>query len=142
MRLDADAIRALPTAYQEQVAIKMAAELAKAANVAEHDGNCKANVSKVRRLCFPSVIAKERYRVLRDAVREGVISDLHCETYDSQVCAFTYRIRWAGEFLPHTLPVRDLILWAKTARQSGKGTVVAEKMIEPVKRKRDRYANR
>lgn len=138
MRFDTDAIRALPTAYQEQVAIKMAAELAKAAHVAEHDGNCKANVSKVRRLCFPSVIAKERYRVLRDAVREGVISDLHCETYDSQVCAFTYRIQWAGEFLPHTLPFRDLINWAGIGREAGIGT----KVTELVKRKRDGNADR
>lgn len=138
MRFDTNAIRALPTAYQEQVAIKMAAEIAKAAHVAEHDGNCKANVSEVRRLCFPSVIAKERYRVLRDAVREGVIADLHCETYDGQVCAFTYRIEWAGEFLPHTLPFMDLINWAEAVRQCGRGVMMEEK----IERKRGRYADR
>lgn len=128
MRFDTNDIRALPTAYQEQVAVKMAAELAKAAHVAEHDGDCKANVSKVRRLCFPSDRAVERYRVLRDAVREGVISDLKCEIYDGLVCAFTYRLQWAGEFIPHTLPVRDLLNWAETAREDGIGA----KVFEPI----------
>ena len=128
MRFDTNDIRALPTAYQEQVAIKMAAEIAKAAPVAECATDCKARSAKVRRLCFPSDRAVERYRVLRDAVREGVISDLRCETYNGQVCAFTYRLQWAGEFIPHTLPVKDLLAWAETAREDGIGA----KVFEPI----------
>lgn len=144
MKFDHDAIRELPLPYQEQIAMKFARELvepdqmaqrlaegiAKTAYVAELAMDRKARSTKVRRLCFPSDRAAERYRMLRDAVREGVISDLRCETCNGQVCAFVYRLQWAGEFLPHTLPVRDLLTWAELARERGKGAQVIEQIKE------------
>ncbi len=121
MRFDSSDLRAMPTDMQVQAAVKLAAELAKAARVAG-GGEKKSRKVPVKRLCFRSTSAEARYEILRDAVREGVISELDFVTYDGHIVAFTYKIVWGGEFIPTGLPVSTLVQW----RGIGKNQKVRE----------------
>lgn len=121
MRFDSSDLRAMPTDMQVQAAVKLAAELAKTARVAGGDEK-KSRKVPAKRLCFCSTSAAARYEVLRDAVREGVISELDLVTHDALIVAFTYKIVWDGEFIPTGIPVRSLVLW----REAGKGRKIRE----------------
>ena len=76
---------------------------------------------------------------LTDAVREGLISDLRLqqdftlqEAYTTPEgqrirairykADFTYKIEWAGEFMPTGVPLDDLECW----RRLGRGAMVVE----------------
>ena len=117
----------LPLPLREQVAVKVVAQLAQATPVAGQKEKRPLKVP-VKRLCFTSPRAAARYEILRDAVREGIISELDVVTYDGCVIAFTYRVTWAGEFIPSGLPFRDLTAW----RGLAKGT----KVVEHIKKER------
>lgn len=120
MRFDNNAIRALPLTMQEQVAVKYAAELAKAARVAgpEKYGEylVKHRIVPVKRLCFPSSFELQHYLMLRDAARECVISDIQCEEYDGMIWAVSYVIQWGGEFIPTGVPIGTLMNWARIGK--------------------------
>ena len=76
MRID---VRGLPVGMQEQAAMKMAAELAaKTGQVAECGGSRAVRKVRPKRLRFPSGAAVELYLRLRQAVRDGLISDVRC----------------------------------------------------------------
>lgn len=128
MHFDHDDLRALPLHMQEQVGVALVAQIEKNQPVAGREMKPPLRVP-VKRLCFSGARAAARYEVLRDAARQGVISELDAVTDDGCVAALTYRITWAGEFIPTGLPVRDLIAW----RNAGKGTAVTELI------KRERY---
>lgn len=121
MRFDSSDLRAMPTDMQVQAAVKLAAELAKAAKVVGRREK-KSRKVPAKRLCFRSTRAAARYEVLRDAVREGVISELDIVTYDGYIVAFAYKIVWGGEFIPTGIPARSLVIW----REAGKGRKIRE----------------
>lgn len=121
MRFDSSDLRAMPTDMQVQAAVKLAAELAKATKVAGGDGK-KSRKVPAKRLCFCSTSAAARYEVLKDAARQGVISELDLVTHDGHIVAFTYKIVWGGEYLPTGLPIRTLVQW----RSFGKDRKVRE----------------
>lgn len=129
MHFDHDDLRALPLHMQEQVGVAVLAQIEKNQPVAGREMKPPLRVP-VKRLCFSGARAAARYEILRDAARQGVISELDAVTYDGYVVSLTYRITWAGEFIPTGLPVRDLIAW----RNAGKGTAVTE----PIKKRRYR----
>lgn len=128
MRLDNDDIRALPLHMQEQVAMEIVAQSAKALPVAGREEKRPCKKVTAKRLRFTGARAAERYRVLRDAARQGVISELGVLVQDGYIYAFTYRVVWGGEFIPTGIPVKTLITW----RNFGAGTKVAE----PIKKER------
>lgn len=123
MRFDSSDLRAMPEDMQVQAAVKLAAELAKTTKVA---GGKEKKSRKVtaKRICLRGARAATRYEVLRDAVRQGVISELDLVVNDGYIVAFTYQIVWCGEFIPTGLPVSTLVVW----RQIGKN----QKVIEPI----------
>lgn len=76
MRID---MKGLPVGMQEQAAMKLAKEIAaKADRVAGHGGGRAAQKVRAKRLCFPSRAAVELYLRLRQAVRDGLISNVRC----------------------------------------------------------------
>lgn len=120
MRIDP---KELPLRYQEQVGAAVVAQLEKAAPVAGRKNRIRKQVT-VKRLCFPSARAIDRYAVLKCAVREGVLSNLKLVEYDGRIVAFTYQITWNGEFIPSGIPVRTLAGW-----WSNRGMKVTEPII-------------
>ena len=121
MRFDSSDLRAMPTDMQVQAAVKLAAELAKAARVAGKEGKQPIKIP-VKRLCFRDSRAAARYEVLREAARQGVIAELDLVTHDGYIVELTYKIVWGGEFIPTGLPVSALVQW----RESGKNRKVRE----------------
>ena len=121
MRLDNDDIREMPLHIQEQVGVAIAANLAQANPVAGR-GEKRSIKVPVRILRFPSPGAAARYKALRDAAREGVIYDLDTVQYDGDIVAFTYKIAWAGEYIPTGVSFADLEHW----RWLGSGAAVTE----------------
>lgn len=76
MRID---MKGLPVGMQEQAAMKLAKEIAaKADRVAGHGGGRAVQRVRPKRLRFPSGTAVELYLRLRQAVRDGLISDVRC----------------------------------------------------------------
>lgn len=141
MRFDNDDIRALPLHMQEQVGVEIAARMAEG-NAREALGVVSPSQTHlvaghrikppllvvVKRLCFTNTNGLERYQMLRDAVREGVISNLMPIQYDGRIVAFTYNIQWNRETLPHTVPVRTLLWWSERVREYGVGVMVHERI--------------
>lgn len=121
MRLDNDDIREMPLHIQEQVGVAIAANLAQANPVAGREEKRPMKVP-VRILRFPSPAAAARYKALRDAAREGVIYDLETVQHDGCTVAFTYKIAWAGEYLPTGVSLADWEHW----RWLGRGAAVTE----------------
>lgn len=121
LRYDA---RELPLPLREQVAQKIVAQIMESHPVA---GRAET-VTKVpvRKLSFRDGRAAERYRVLRDAVREGAISGLQIEHEGRFVNGFTYRVTWSGEFVPTGVPVTTLREWRELVLVHGQGCLVTE----------------
>lgn len=128
MRFDNDDIRALPLHMQEQVGTALVARMAKTLPVAGREEKGSDRKVTPKRLRFMGERAAERYRILRDAAKQGVISEVGVMVQNGYICAFTYRVTWAGEFIPTGLPIRTLIAW----RNAGMGAKVAE----PIKKER------
>ena len=74
----------------------------------------------VKRISFPSSRAMKRYYLLKDAARQGVISDFLLQMRNGRVWAFTYKIQWRGDFYVGGLPFVVLERW----RAYGYGYVV------------------
>lgn len=87
MRVDP---KELPLPMQEQVAVKMLAQVSAPSSVA---GGKKTRKVAVRRLVFPSWLAAGRYKELRQMVRDGKLMYLEVVEYDGLVVAFLYR-KW------------------------------------------------
>lgn len=120
MRFDGDDIRRMPVHMQEQVGAALVARFEQDT----HGGEVKKAPIRVaaRKLHFLDAKAVERYMVLKDAVREGVIYDLICIKYDGCIVAFEYKIAWNGAYIPTGIPIPDLVGW--------RGMAPGEKMIE------------
>lgn len=116
----------LPLPMREQVAEKIVAQIRQAAPVAGREEATLPVKVPVRKLRFPSAAVKRRYQMLRDAVREGVISDLRLEATGDCVFAMRYRIQWAGEFVPTGIPAATLQFWRTYATLFEKGEQVFE----------------
>ena len=87
MRVDP---KELPLPMQEQVAVKMLAQVSAPGPVA---GGKKPKKVAVRRLVFRSWLAAKRYKELRQMVRDGKLMCLEFVQYDGRVVAFLYR-KW------------------------------------------------
>lgn len=109
MHFESVDIRKMPLHYQEQVGTAILAQLAQTRPVAGKRN--KPLKARVKRLCFPSLKAIDRYEVLKRAEKEGVIEELLAETYDGRVVAFRYRVIWRGEWIPTSVPVSTLCAW-------------------------------
>lgn len=128
----------LPPGMRRQVAGKVMAKAAISTPVAGRRKyrNEPVNVNGIR---FASKKEARRYLQLMDVLREGVISDLRLQqdftlqeaytTPDGKrirairyQADFTYRIEWAGDFVPTGVPFGDLEYW----RKLGRGAVVVE----------------
>lgn len=130
----------LPPGMRRQVAGKVMAKAAMANPVAGQRKtkyrNEPVNVNGIR---FASKKEARRYLQLMDALREGVISDLRMqqdftlqEAYTTPEgqrirairyqADFTYRIEWAGDYVPTGVPFDDLECW----RKLGQGAKVVE----------------
>lgn len=128
----------LPPGMRQQVAGKVMAKTAISNTVAAQRKyhNEPVNVNGIR---FASKKEARRYLQLMDALREGVISNLRLqqdftlqEAYTTPEgqrirairyqADFTYRIEWAGDFVPTGVPFGDLEYW----RKLGRGAEVVE----------------
>ena len=119
-------IRELPQPMREQVAQKIVAQMLENQPVAGQAQ--KVTTVRVRKLRFPNSKAKDRYLVLKDAVRERVISDLRIEEVGEKVYGFRYRLQWVGEFIPTAIPVDTLQIWRKTVEVMGRGITLYERL--------------
>lgn len=84
----------------------------------------------VRKLRIYPTRALNRYLLLKDAVLEGVISDLKIEHYNAEVCGFSYRIVWNGEYVPTGIPLKTIQCWRSIAAKRG----LSERVFEPTLR--------
>lgn len=121
LHFESEDIRQMPIHMQEQVAMSLIPQKQEPRPVA-------AQKVRVRRLCFGTPAGIDRYMVLKDAVREGVIVNLELKEYDGRIVAFIYNVIWAGDFLPHTIPINTLLFWRERVREHGSGTMVYEKV--------------
>lgn len=119
LRID---VRDLPLPMREQVAAQIVANYIRAAETRAQSTAAPPQKATVKKLRFPSRTDALRYAALKDAVREGVISDLRLQTTIGRVWAFTYQIQWSGEFPACCVSFDDLERW----RSYGRGYVVAE----------------
>lgn len=136
----------LPPGIRQQVAGKVIESAAMTKSVAAQRKyrNEPVNVNGIR---FASKKEARRYLQLMDAVREGVISNLRLQrdftlreaytTPDGKrirainyQADFTYRIEWAGDFVPAGIPFNDLEHWRKLGRGA---MVVEDTKSEPTK---------
>ena len=125
LRIDA---KDLPLPMREQVAEKIVAQIREATPVAGRKERTLPIKVPVRKLQLRKAVS--RYRILKDAVREGVISDLRMEELSDRLLIFRYRVQWAGEFIPTSIPASTLQLWRTFVTVFGKG----KEMLEPVDR--------
>lgn len=136
----------LPPGMRQQVAGKVMGKASETKSVAGQRKyrNEPVKVSGIR---FASKKEARRYLRLMDALREGVISDLRLQqdftlqeaytTPDGKrirairyQADFTYRIEWAGDFVPTGIPFNDLEHWRKLGRGA---MVVEDTKSEPTK---------
>lgn len=130
----------LPPGMRRQVAGKVMAKAALAAPVAgQKKAKYRNEPVRVNGIRFASKKEARRYLQLMDALRAGLISDLRLqqdftlqEAYTTPEgqrirairyqADFTYRIEWAGEYVPTGISFDDLTCW----RQLGRGAMVVE----------------
>ena len=118
---ESEEIRQMPIHMQEQVAMALIPQAQTPPPVA-------AQKVRVRRLCFGTPAGIDRYMVLKDAIREGVIVNLELHEYDGRIVAFTYNVIWAEDFLPHSIPDNTLQFWRDRVHEYGSGTMVYERV--------------
>ena len=128
----------LPPGIRQQVAGKVAARAA-AAVAGRRESKYHNEPVTVKGIRFDSKKEARRYLQLIDALRESLISDLRLqqdftlqEAYTTPEgqrirairykADFTYKIEWAGEFMPTGVPLDDLECW----RRLGRGAMVVE----------------
>ena len=128
----------LPPGMRQQVAGKVAARAA-AAVAGRRESKYHNELVTVKGIRFDSKKEARRYLQLIDALRESLISDLRLqqdftlqEAYTTPEgqrirairykADFTYKIEWAGEFMPTGVPLDDLECW----RRLGRGAMVVE----------------
>lgn len=90
----------LPLSMQEQVGVKIVAQLAQAVPVAGQSEKRTAQKVTVRRLRFPSTQALARYYALKGIARDGDITRPEPMTSEGNVIAIQYRIRRSVRFYP------------------------------------------
>lgn len=129
----------LPPGIRQQVAGKVVAQALATRVAGQKKKKYRNEPVTVEGIHFASKKEARRYLQLMDAMREGVISDLRLqqdftlqEAYTTPAgqrirairyqADFTYRISWAGEFIPTGVPFVDLSYWM----QLGRGCLVVE----------------
>lgn len=134
-----DSLADLPPGMRRQVAGKVMEKAAMAVPAAGQKTKYRNEPVRVSGIRFASKKEARRYLQLMDALRLGLISDLRLqqdftlqEAYTTPEgqrirairyqADFTYRIEWAGEYLPTGVPFEDLSCW----RQLGRGAKVVE----------------
>lgn len=143
-----ESIADLPPGMRRQVAGKVMGKAAAAGNVAGRGKmkfrNEPVNVHGIR---FASKKEARRFLQLMDAFREGVISDLRLqqdftlqEAYTTPEgqrirairyqADFTYRIDWAGDYVPTGISFADLEYWRKLSQGA---RVVEDTKSKPTK---------
>ncbi len=111
MRIDSESLRDMPLRYQEQVAAAILARPSEPGPVAGGKKTPGGTKVRVKALHFQTVGDLQRYRALRDAVRECVISNLTPVMAGGKITALTFTILWGGEFMPTGVPFADLERW-------------------------------
>lgn len=138
MGLRYESLADMPQNMRNRVAGHLAAK--EAAAKKNKYRNQPTNVGVIR---FDSKKEADRYLVLMDAIKGGVIYDLRLQqnftlqeaytTADGQrvrsivyQADFTYRIRWPWYRVPTSCAVGDLQYWSHCAQKSGEGALVVE----------------